>query len=387
MEQRRRLSKWFAVLGVVVVALVVWAALMATKPAKQQHQPPVPVTVATATVEDIPVTVSALGAAQAWQAVTITAQASGRLTYVAQEGADVRAGELLAQIDPSLYQANLAQAQGALTRDQAMLADSRAVLARYQALLAQDSISRQQADSQAALVHQQEGLVAIDRGAVQAAQVNLGYCRIISPVSGRVGVRLIDPGNVVQATGTAGIISVNQIEPIAVTFTVPQGDFQRLSNASGAFSRPLTTIAISPETGQVLGTGELTIADNHVDQSTGTVALKARFPNPSRDLWPGQFVQVKLQLQTLPQAVVIPAAAVNQGPNGAYAYVVGADGKAHMRPLTVTLIQDTVAVIQSGVKPGEKVVSDGQMLLRPESQVAVRSRPAAAPAGRQGSSS
>jgi len=385
MEQRRRLSKGFAVLGVVVVALVVWAALMATKPAKQQHQPPVPVTVATATVEDIPVTVSALGAAQAWQAVTITAQASGRLTYVAQEGADVRAGELLAQIDPSLYQANLAQAQGALTRDQAMLADSRAVLARYQALLAQDSISRQQADSQAALVHQQEGLVEIDRGAVQAARVNLGYCRITSPVAGRVGVRLVDPGNVVQANGAAGIVSVNQIEPIAVTFTVPQGDFQRLSNASAGFSRPLTTVALSQETGQVLGAGELTVADNHVDQATGTVAMKARFPNAGRSLWPGQFVQVSLTLQTLPRAVVIPAAAVNQGPHGPFVYVVGADGKAHVRPLVVALTQDIRAVVQSGLQPGEKVVSDGQMLLRPE--IAVAARTGAAPAARQGPSS
>jgi len=239
-------------------------------------------------------------------------------------------------------------------------------------LAAQDSIAHQQADDQAALVKQDEGTVKVDQGAVAAAQVNVNYCRIVSPVSGRIGVRLIDPGNIVSPSITTGIISVNQIVPISVTFTVPQGDFQRLSDASNAFSRTLTTEAFSQETGADLGSGELVVADNHVDPSTGTVEMKARFANLSKRLWPGQFVNVRLTLQTLPQAIAIPAAAVNQGPKGAFAYVVGPDNKVQARPIVVLTSQDQTAVIRSGLSIGETVVTDGQMSLKPGATVRIR---------------
>jgi multidrug efflux system membrane fusion protein len=369
--QHRRFRWGFAVLGVVAVALFAWA-IFHPKPAKARKPSPVAVTVAKVMVQDVPVSVSGLGAAQAWKSVLINTQVNGMLTYVAPEGTDVAAGDLLAQIQVAPFRAALTQAQGALKRDQALLAGARVDLARFQKLAAQDSIAKQQVDDQAALVKQDEGTVLADQGAVAAAQVNVNYCRITAPVAGRVGVRLVDPGNIVSTSDTNGIVIVNQISPIAVTFTVPQGDFQRLSDVSAGFSRPLLTEANSQETGADLGQGELSIADNRVDPTTGTVQLKARFPNATRKLWPGQFVNVRLTLQTSPHATIIPASAVNQGPKGAFVYVVGPDNKAAMRPVVVDAVQDAVVIIKSGVSPGDTVVTDGQLSLKPGSLVHVQ---------------
>jgi len=404
MAARRRFRWVFVALGVLAVALVLWVVFH-KKPAKPPSPPAVSVTLATATVQDMPVAITALGAAQAWYSDTILAQVSGKLLSVPfREGADVKAGQLLAQVDPAPYRAVLLQAQGALKRDQALLAEARVDLKRYQTLAAQDSIARQTLDTQAALVKQDEGVVLADQGSVDAAATNLRFTRIVAPISGRAGVRLVDPGNIVNGgsgsaapattvTGGAsgisgassssststGIVIINQIEPIAVTFTVPQGDFQRLADLSDGFRKPLATQAMSQETGAVLGSGMLSIADNRVDPGTGTVQLKARFPNTDHHLWPGQFVNVQLTLQTLSNAVTIPAAAVNQGPKGAFAFVVGPDNKAVMRPLKVALTQGPVAVITSGVRPGETVVVDGQMTLKAGSLV--KARPTAPAAG------
>ncbi len=373
MERPRRVRWGFVILGALLVLLILWAIFGQHKAAKPAKIPTVPVTVAKAAVRDVPLTIIALGAAQAWQGVTIRTQVNGKLVKVAfHEGSYVAKGALLAEIDPAPYRAVLLQAQGALKRDQALLAAARVDLKRYQTLVAQDSIAKQQVDTQAALVKQDEGTVLIDQGTVAAAQVNVNYCKIRSPVAGRVGVRLVDPGNIVSTSDTTGIVTVNQIMPIAVTFTVPQGDFQRLSDVSGNFTRPMATEALSQETGAPLSAGELSIADNHVDQTTGTVALKARFGNADKRLWPGQFVNVSLTLQTLAHATVIPAAAVNQGPKGAFAYVVGADKTVTARPLTVAATQDAIAVIKAGLQPGETVVTDGQMSLKPGSTVAIR---------------
>jgi len=350
--------------------------LVTHQPPKPQHPPGVPVTVARASLQDVPVAIEGLGTVQAWKSDLINAQVNGMLTWVAEEGTDVRAGQPLAQIDATPYRAALQVAEGALRRDEAVLAGARLNLARFRQLAAEDSIAKQRVDDQAALVRQDEGAVQLDRGQVAAAEINVRYCRIVSPIDGRVGVRLVDPGNVVATSMTTGIVSVNQISPIAVTFTVPQGDFQHLAQVSDGFRRPLPTEALSQETGQPLGEGALSIADNHVDPSTATVALKARFPNDGRLLWPGQFVNVRLTLQTLPNAVTVPAAAVNQGPNGAYVYVVGPGNKAGLRPVTETTRGD-VAVIQQGVKAGEMVITDGQLTLKPCMPVIVR-----APAGR-----
>jgi multidrug efflux system membrane fusion protein len=373
---RRRFRWGFALLGVALVALIAWWFFASHKPPPKHAPPPVHVAVAKVGTQDISTSVTALGAAQAWQGVLINPQVSGRLTYVAPEGQDVAAGTLLAAIDCGPYQAVLTQAQGALRRDQALLAGARIDLARYQALLAQNSIARQTADDEAALVKQDEGTVLADQGQVAAAAQNVKFCRIPSPIAGRVGVRLIDPGNIVSTGLTTGIISVNQIEPIAVTFTVPQGDFQRLSTVSNGFTIPLAAHALSQETGADLGQGQLVVADNHVDPTTGTVQLKARFPNATRQLWPGQFVNVKLFLQTLRGALTVPAAAVNQGPKGPYVYLVGPDGKAIVQPVTVAATEGETAVIQSGLQAGQTVVTDGQMSLKPGAVVTFGAQPA-----------
>jgi len=370
----RRFRWGLVALGLVLLALIVWL-VVGHKPQKPRRAPPVAVSVAKAGVQDVPTTLTELGAVQAWQSVLINPQVNGRLTFVAKEGEDVRAGALIAEIDCAPYEATLMQAGGALRRDQAVLQGARTDLARYQTLVAQNSIAKQTAEDEAATVRQDEGTVQNDAGAVAAAKVNVGWCRIKAPVSGRIGVRLVDPGNIVTTSLTTGIISVNQIQPIAVTFTVPQGDFQRLASVSGGFTRPLTTEAISQETGATLGTGELIVADNHVDPSTGTVELKARFANDGRQLWPGQFVNVRLTLQTLSHAITVPSSAVNQGPKGAFVYVVGADSKAMVQPVVVATTEGDVAVIQSGVKPGQTVVTDGQMSLRPGAMVSTGRQP------------
>jgi multidrug efflux system membrane fusion protein len=368
-----RRPRWgFAVVAGVAVVLAAVAIFGPKKQAKAARLPVVPVSTASASVQDMPISITELGAAQAWRAVTIKTQVNGKLLSVpVGEGVDVRAGQLLAQIDPAPYQAALLQAEGALKRDQALLAEAKLDLTRYQTLNSQDSISKQQVDTQAALVKQDEGLVEIDQGQVNAAKVNLDYCRITSPVDGRVGVRLIDPGNIVSTTDTTGIISVNQLNPIAVTFTVPEGDFQRLVQASDSFKRPLLTQAFSQDTGQLLDTGELSIADNHVDPNSGTVQMKARFANTARRLWPGQFLNVRLTLSVMEKALTIPATAVNDGPHGSYVYVVGSDDKVAARPVTVSTTQQGVAAVSKGLEAGDIVVTDGQMSLEPGSRVQV----------------
>lgn len=371
----RRFRWGFLLPAVAIVALIAWL-LFGHQPAKPRAPPAVQVEVAKVTLQSVPVSITALGAAQAWQGVLINPQINGRVTYVAKEGNDVRQGALLVEIDCGPYRAALIQAQGTLAKDQSILAGAQQDLARYQTLVQQNSIARQTMEDEAATVKQDQGVVLADKGAVASAEVNVRYCRITSPISGRVGVRLVDPGNVVTSALTTGIVSVNQVQPIAVTFTVPQGDFQRLSQVSKSFTIALGTTAFSQETGAELGSGELVVADNHVDPATGTVQMKARFPNDSRLLWPGQFVNVRLVLQTLENTPAIPASAVNEGPNGSYAYVVGADNKVEARPIAVMATEGGTAAIQSGLKPGEVVVTDGQMSLSKGATVAFGGGPA-----------
>ena len=399
---RRRRHWILGALGAFAVLLVLWVAFH-KGPAKPAAPPSIPVTVAQAGVQDVSVSITALGAAQAWTSVTVLAQVSGKLQTVNfTEGTDVKAGEVLAQIDPAPYQAVLTQAEGTLKRDQALLADARLDLDRYQTLESQNAIATQMVDTQAALVKQDEGTVLMDQGLVAAARVNLQWCQIVSPIGGRVGVRLVDPGNLVSASGSvsstpstaaptnasspttasgSGIVIVNQIEPIAVTFTVPEGDFQRLMDISNQFHTPLATKALSQESGALLDSGELSIADNRVDPATGTVELKARFPNVERKLWPGQFVNVQLTLQTLHHATTVPIEAVNRGPKGSFVYIVGPDKKVTMRPVSLAWTQDTIGVVKTGVKPGDTVVTDGQMILKSGSSVRVAKSQRAASSG------
>ncbi|HXL71006.1 MAG TPA: efflux RND transporter periplasmic adaptor subunit [Rhizomicrobium sp.] len=389
---RTRRNWILAGLGALAI-LIVAGVLLLRHPAKPAPPPSIPVNVAKATSNDIPISITALGAAQAWYSVTVLAQVSGKLLSVNfTEGTDVKKGQVLAQIDPAPYLAVLTQAQGTLKHDQALLADARLDLKRYESLLAANAIAEQMVDTQKALVEQYEGTVKADEGTVAAAQVNVGWCSVVSPIDGRAGVRLVDPGNLVSASGSvsntpstaaatnsssstgnsgSGIVTVNQIQPIAVTFTVPEGNFQQLQDLSHAFQLALVTKAVSQESGALLDSGEVTIADNHVDPATGTVELKARFPNAQRHLWPGQFVNVQLTLQTLHHVTTIPAAAINRGPNGSYVFIVGADKKVTMKPVAVSWTQGDTVVIKSGVNPGDTVVVDGQMILTAGSLVRV----------------
>jgi multidrug efflux system membrane fusion protein len=391
---RSRLRRWRVLLCAILACLVavgLWLFLSDySRPVETPKPQPVSVSVAKVSVQDVPVVMTYLGSAQAWTSDTILAEVSGILLSVDfTEGTNVKKGDLLAEVDPAPYRAALLEAQGTLERDQALLAGARVNLARYETLTKQNSIARQTYEDQVALVKEDEGIVLIDEGVVATAQVNLNWCRITSPIDGRVGVRLVDPGNYVT-TGTAtsmtsgttgatsspiGIVVVNQIDPIAVTFSVPQGDYQRLSEVSDAFRKPLLTQALRQDTGGSLGTGQLSIADNRVDPTTGTVKMKARFDNPGALLLPGQFVNVQLTLQTLSNATTIPAAAVNMGPNGPFAYVVGADRTVSMRPIKLGETEGTTAVIATGLASGETVVVDGQMTLSAGSVVKV-SQPA-----------
>jgi len=383
---RPRRRRWVvAALAAVVVAVPLAWVVLHKKPAPPAKPAAVSVSAAPVLVQDAAISITAIGAAQAWTSDTILAQVSGILRSVDfVEGTDVTAGQLLAQIDPTPYRAALTQALGTLQRDQALLAGARVDLARYATLVKQDSIAGQTYADEAAQVKQDEGTVLLDQGVVATAQVNLNWCHIVSPIDGRAGVRSVDPGNYVttgatsnttnttgSTTGPVGIVIVNQVEPIAVIFSVPQGDYQRLAKASNGFRTPLATQAISQDTGASLGTGELSIADNRVDPTTGTVKMKARFANTGDLLLPGQLVNVELTLQTLSNAITIPAAAVNVGPNGTFAYVIGANQTVSVQPIKVGSTEGTTAVIASGLTSGQTVVTDGQMILTAGSTVKV----------------
>jgi multidrug efflux system membrane fusion protein len=394
----RRKRHWlFGLLACIAVALILWALFH--KGSKKPAPPPaIPVTAVRAVSRDFPISIAALGAAQAWTSDTIFAQASGKLLRVNfTEGGDVHAGQLLAEVDPAPYRAALEQALGTLHRDQATLAGAERNLARYQHLLETNAIPRQTVEDQQATVGQDRGTVQVDQGLVATARINLGYCRIVSPVTGRAGVRLVDPGNLVSASGStastpstaaatssasasgsggSGIVVINQIEPIAVTFTVAEGQFEHLSQLSDGFRKPLAATAFSQESGEQLDVGMLRVADNKVDPATGTVELKARFANDRKRLWPGQFVNVKLASQTLPHATIIPTNAVNRGPHGAFVFVVGPDGKAVMRPIAIAGSEGTLTAIGSGVRPGEMVVTDGQSIIKVGSAVRIVRQPA-----------
>jgi len=364
--------------GAVALALFGWALFH--KKAATRTAPPSVTAVAVGRVErrDVPVAINALAQAQGWQAVLVRAQVSGTLLQVPiREGSDVTKGELIAEIDPIPFRSQLTQAQGALRRDQAQLDLARLKLTRYRQLAQQHTIADLDVDTQAALVEQLEGTVMVDQGAVSGATANLNHTRIVAPISGRVGVRLVDAGNLITANDTAGIVTINQIAPIAVTFTLPQGEFQRLSQASDAFRKSLVTEAYAQESGELLDTCELVVVDNRVDPSTATVTLKARFANAQHHLWPGQLLNVRLTLQTIRDAVALPTIAVNQGPKGSFAYVIE-DDKATVRPLVVDVRQDEITTVKSGLEPGEVVVVEGQGSLRAGARVSVRRTPISA---------
>jgi multidrug efflux system membrane fusion protein len=322
------------------------------------------VAVATAAQTDLPVVIEALGTVTPAATVTVRPQVSGVITQMLfKEGQMVRAGQPLAQIDPRQFQMDLLQAQGALTRDQAQLASAQVTLARYQTLLTQDSIARQDVDTQAATVKQLQGSVMADRAAVGTARLNVGYARIVAPVSGRVGLRVVDAGNYIGAGDATGVAVITTVSPIDVEFTVPQDDVPRIAaRANTGAALPVTALDRTRTT--TLDKGTFSTLDNLIDTGTGTVKAKARFANAGGTLFPSQFVNVRLELDTIRNAVVVPATALRQSSDGAFVWVLGAGQVVNKRKVTAGPSTTTQVSIVSGLKVGEKVITEGGDRLR-----------------------
>jgi membrane fusion protein, multidrug efflux system len=339
--------------------------------AAQTVAPPVPITPATADVKDVPVYLTGLGTVQAFNTVTVNTRVDGQLDRVDfTEGQDVKAGDVLAQIDPHPFQAALDLAQATKAKDLAQLANAKVDLQRYQKAgpLAN---TQQQIDTQAALVQQLEATIAADQANIEAAQVQLDYATIKAPLSGRTGTRLIDQGNIVHATSTTGLVVITQLQPISVVFTLPQDQLQEVIHQMRSTSTPLQVIAQGRGDQQQLGIGTLALVDNQIDQTTGSIRLKATFPNQNYTLWPGQYVNVQLLLKTLLQVVTVPSTAVQRGPNGMYVYVIKPDSTVAMQPVRVGQMTNGISVIDKGLDPGTRVVVSGQYRLQPESPVQV----------------
>jgi multidrug efflux system membrane fusion protein len=319
---------------------------------------PVPVLAIAAKRADVPIYLDAVGTVRALNIVTVRPQVDGKLLSINfQEGQDVKKGDVLAQIDPTLFKATLDQAVAKKAQDEAQLANSRNDLARYERLAATNAINQQQADTQKALVAQNEALVQADQAAIDNAKATLGYTTIIAPLEGRTGLRQVDAGNIVHTSDTNGIVVITQITPISVMFNLPQQNLDRVNAAFAKAALPVD--AMRSEDDKVIANGRLTVVDNQVDQSTGTVKLKAEFPNSNRELWPGQFVNVRLLVDTLKQVIVIPTGAVQRGPKGTFVYLVKDDGTVAVQAITVQQQDEDQAVVSKGLEPPQRVVTTG----------------------------
>lgn len=356
-----------------------WAACSGAKDAKaadakkRAGNQPVPVTVATAKVQDMPVYLTGLGSVTAYNTVSVRSRIDGQLTQVAfKEGQHVEKGDLLAVIDPRPYEVALSQAQATLFRDQAQLNDAKLNYQRFKGLL-QDSgaVSQQQVDTQQATVNQLEGTVRTDQAAIDNAKLQLIYCHIKAPESGRIGLRLVDAGNMVHAADAQPLLVITKLQPIAVVFTLPEDNLQTVSQHMK--KGPLAVDAFSRDDQTKLTSGKLETIDNQIDQTTGTGKLKAVFANNDSSLWPNQFVNIHLLLETRKDIIVVPAAAVQRGQQGPYVFVVGADKKVQVRQVTISITQNNISAISNGLQANEIVVTDGQDKLDANSLVEPRS--------------
>jgi len=328
-----------------------------------------PVSVAPVLRQDVPIILTGLGTVQAYYTVTLKTRVDGQIMSVKfREGQEVRKGQVLAVIDPRPYEVGLETAKANMARDQAQLNTAKANLARSKALLADGVVAQQDYDTQEASAGQFSGTVLADQAAIDNAKLNLVYTRITSPLEGRIGLRLIDPGNMVHATDANGLLVVTQMRPIAVVFTLPED--QLPSVLAESRKGTLKVQAYSRDDQTVLATGKLETVDNQIDVTTGTAKLKAVFDNKDGALWPNQFVNIHMQLSTAKNALVVPMAAIQRGPDGSLAYVVGADKKVTIQPVTIALTQGNIALISSGLQEGQQVVTEGQDKLQSGSLVA-----------------
>jgi len=375
-------------LALIVLSLVSAGCGNAAQGKRQQQMnrgsQAVPVAVATVQRRDMPVYLTGLGSVTAYNTVSVKSRVDGQLVQVNfKEGQQVKKGELLALIDPRPYEVALNQAQATLFRDQAQLRDARLNYERFKGLL-QDSgaMSQQQVDTQRATADQLEGAVRADQAAIQNAKLNLTYCHITSPIDGRVGIRLVDVGNMVHAADTNPLLVITQLEPIAVLFTLPED--QLPSVAHHMRQSTLAVQAYSRDDKTLLSTGTLLTIDNQIDQTTGTGKLKAIFQNHDSSLWPNQFVNVRLLLETRKNSTVVPTAAVQRGPDGSFVYTVKPDKTVEVHPVTLAFSEGDQTVLSSGASPGDVVVTDGQDKLQAGAKIEPRTgNPPAASTPRQ----
>jgi multidrug efflux system membrane fusion protein len=363
-------------LGVAALALAVYdrssdVAAVAQTP-DRAGPPTVPVSAEKAVTKDMPVYVRGIGTGQAYNTVTIKSRVDGQIMKVDfTEGQEVKQGDLLFEIDPRPYQAALALASANKAKDEAQLASVQADLERDEKLLASNFQTRQAYDQQKALVGQVQGSIAGDVAQIQTAQLNLQYADIRSPIDGRTGARLVDVGNLVHATDNAGLVSITQLRPIFVSFTEPQNDFEVIR--ASQLRTPISVEALSGDGSKKLGTGKLSLIDNQIDPASGTIHLKAVFDNTQETLWPGEFVNLQLVVNTLKNAVTVPARAIQQGPNGPYLFVVKSDMTVEVRNVGVSETENGYGVISKGLDPGETVVVDGQYRLDEGTRVSLQS--------------
>ncbi|HEY2817224.1 MAG TPA: MdtA/MuxA family multidrug efflux RND transporter periplasmic adaptor subunit [Casimicrobiaceae bacterium] len=341
---------------------------------------PTPVATTAARQGDFDIYLNALGTVTARSTVTVRSRVDGQLLRVLfNEGQVVKAGQLLAEIDPRPFQVQLEQMNGQLAKDQALLANAQVDLERYRTLLKQDSIASQQVDTQASLVRQSEATIASDQGQVNNAKLQLSFTKIVAPIAGRLGLRQVDAGNMIHATDTNGLVVITQVQPIDVIFPIPESNLPRVQRRLAEGDPPIVDAYDRNQT-RKLATGKLITIDNQIDTATGTIKLKAAFPNDDSALFPNQFVNVRMLLDTLHGATIIPTAAILRGAPGTFVYVVKDDKTVTVRPVKVGPIEGENAVIDSGVTPGEVVVIDGTDRLREGAKVETVTRGAPAPA-------
>jgi multidrug efflux system membrane fusion protein len=393
-----RILRSLLLIGVVgaIAAAVIYASLLPTsqregggRRAMMRGDAPVPVLVAQAKISDVRLYLEGVGTAKASSTVTVRAQVDGRILSIKfKEGQEVKRGDVLAKIDPSTYQAQLEQAAAKKALDEAQLANAQRDLERYTSL-GGNIVAQKTIDTQRALVDQLTAQIKVDDAAIANAKAVLDYTTVVAPIDGRTGIRMVDEGNLVRGSDAAqGIVIITQLKPINVLFTLPQ---QQLAQVNKALAEGTLEVEALDGTGSApLDRGTLQVVDNQVDQSTGTVRMKAEFPNADRQLWPGQFVNVRLHIDTLKQVVVVPTPAVQRGPSGPFAYVVGEDERVSLRPIKVAHQTETQAVIASGITSTDRVVTTGFGRLKDGSSVTIaapddqQANPAPRPAARAG---